>query len=107
MGEYHLIVLEPPSFIMKSMQQIIVKPAGNMAQLKCRAGGNPTPNITWLKDGKSPKRFLGEFKQNHWSLTLEDLVPEDKGNYTCIVCNEAGCINYTYKLDVVGKLYCL
>lgn len=78
-----------------------------MAMLKCRAGGNPTPNITWLKDGMFPKRLYGEFKQNHWSLTLEDLVTEDKGNYTCIVCNEAGCINYTYKLDVVGKLYCL
>ncbi|XP_066158204.1 fibroblast growth factor receptor homolog 1-like isoform X1 [Euwallacea fornicatus] len=102
LAEYKLIVLEPPYFV-KALSQIIVKPAGNMVQLKCRAGGNPTPNITWLKDGKTPYRNFGEYKINHWSFTLEDLVTDDKGNYTCIVCNEAGCIDFTYRLDVVER----
>lgn len=103
---YKLIINEPPSFIKKNpMQPLVVKPAGNMAQLKCRAVGHPTPNITWLKDGKPPKRHLGELKYNHWSLTLEDLVTDDKGNYTCVVCNIAGCIDFTYRVDVVERYH--
>ncbi|KAL1492397.1 hypothetical protein ABEB36_010649 [Hypothenemus hampei] len=103
--QYNLSMLEPPYFI-KLVPPIIVKPAGNMAQFKCKAGGYPTPNITWLKDGKDePQRHYGEFKRNHWSVTLEDLVTDDKGNYTCVVCNEAGCLNYTYKVDVVERYH--
>ncbi|XP_050314292.1 fibroblast growth factor receptor homolog 1-like isoform X1 [Anthonomus grandis grandis] len=102
--EYNVIVLEAPYFYKKQqMKSLVVKPAGNMAQLKCKAGGNPTPNITWYKDGKVPKSPYGEYKKSHWSLTLEDLVTEDKGNYTCIVCNEVGCIDFTYRVDVVER----
>ncbi|XP_050314293.1 fibroblast growth factor receptor homolog 1-like isoform X2 [Anthonomus grandis grandis] len=104
--EYNVIVLEAPYFYKKQqMKSLVVKPAGNMAQLKCKAGGNPTPNITWYKDGKVPKSPYGEYKKSHWSLTLEDLVTEDKGNYTCIVCNEVGCIDFTYRVDVVERYH--
>lgn len=102
-AEYSLIVLEPPFFVKKSqMQRLVVKPAGNTAKLTCKANGNPIPTVKWLKDGQEPKRNYGDYKLTHWSLGLEDLVTEDKGNYTCDVCNEAGCIDFTYRLDVVG-----
>lgn len=102
---YNLTVYELPHFT-KKMQRLIVKPAGNMVRLNCRAGGNPPPNITWYRDDKSPpKRELGDIKTNHWSLTLEDTVTNDKGNYTCVVCNVVGCINFTFLVDVVGKLF--
>ncbi|KAJ8918715.1 hypothetical protein NQ315_015035 [Exocentrus adspersus] len=99
---YNLTVFEPPHFT-KKMQKLIVKPAGNMVRLNCKAGGIPPPNITWYRDDKSPpKRELGDIKTNHWSLVLEDSVPNDKGNYTCVVCNVVGCINFTFVVDVVG-----
>lgn len=86
------------------MQKLVVKPAGNMVRLTCKAGGIPPPNITWYRDDRSPpKRELGDIKINHWSLTLEDTVTNDKGNYTCVVCNVVGCINFTFFVDVVGK----
>lgn len=87
----------------KRMSRLVVKPAGNMIVLKCKAEGNPEPNITWYKNGQIPKRQLGEIKYQHWSLRLEDLVTDDNGEYKCVVCNELGCINYTYNVDVVGK----
>lgn len=93
----------PPTFA-KKMQKIFVKPAGNTITFKCKANGHPTPNITWYKNDEPPKRKLGVVKQNHWVLTLEDLVTYDKGNYTCICCNYLGCINFTYVLDVVERL---
>ncbi|VEN52700.1 unnamed protein product, partial [Callosobruchus maculatus] len=102
---YNLSVLEPPYFF-KKMQKLVVKPAGYMVRLNCKAGGSPSPNITWYKDDISPpKRGFGEIKTNHWSLTLEDSVPNDKGNYTCVVCNVVGCINFTFVVDIVERYH--
>lgn len=86
------------------MKKLQVKPAGNMIRLNCKTDGFPEPNITWYKDDQTPPtRALGEIKTNHWSLMLEDSVPSDRGNYTCVICNIVGCINYTFKVDVIGK----
>ena len=38
-----------------------------------------------------------------WSLRLDELVPSDEGNYTCVVENVFGEIEWTYSLRVVGK----
>ncbi|KAF5300968.1 hypothetical protein FQA39_LY10938 [Lamprigera yunnana] len=93
-----------PQFVNpKKMHTTIVKPAGNMASLKCEATANPTPNITWQKNDEEPKRRLGNIKYGPWSLTLEDLVTDDSGIYTCIVCNHLGCITHSYTLDVIER----
>lgn len=98
----HKIPESPPSFNKSDeMHPSVVKPAGNSLRLKCLSTGNPTPNITWLKNNEEPKRELGKAVPVRWSLKLDDLVPKDSGNYTCIVCNYLGCINYTYKVDVI------
>lgn len=80
-----------------------MKPAGSTITLRCKAGGHPTPNITWLKNEEEPRRQLGEFKIQHWTLSMEDVVTSDSGRYTCMVCNELGCIHFTYIVEVVGK----
>ncbi|KAI5746919.1 hypothetical protein M8J77_009049 [Diaphorina citri] len=77
-----------------------IKPAGNMLKLKCPAEGNPTPNITWTKNGEKPERHLGVIHYNRWSIRLEDLITEDSGNYMCLVCNSLGCIDFTFKVDI-------
>ncbi|KAK2575290.1 hypothetical protein KPH14_008141 [Odynerus spinipes] len=92
----------PPSFNKSDeMHSLIVKPAGNMLRLKCPSVGNPRPNITWLKNNDEPRRSLGTMIKTKWTLRLEDLVPDDSGNYTCIVCNYLGCINHTFKVDII------
>lgn len=94
-----------PVFVnMKKMHKNIIKPAGNMATLKCKASGYPAPNITWFKNDKLPERNLGDIRYNTWSLVLEDLVTSDAGDYKCVVCNIIDCINFTYVVEVVGKL---
>lgn len=65
--------------------------------------GNPTPNITWTKDGSPISRSMGQVTYRKWGIILEDLVPKDSGQYTCTLCNIHGCINFTAKLDVKGK----
>ncbi|XP_018351954.1 PREDICTED: fibroblast growth factor receptor homolog 1-like isoform X2 [Trachymyrmex septentrionalis] len=94
----------PPSFNKTDeMHTLVVKPAGSMMRLKCPSVGNPRPNITWLKNNEEPKRDIGSVSKTKWTLRLEDLVTKDSGNYTCIVCNYLGCINYTFKVDIIER----
>lgn len=83
----------------------IVRPIGSSARLKCRATGQPKPQIIWEKDTRTlTDADLGESKKNaHWTLHLDELKPSDSGQYTCIVFNKYGRINATYTLDVVGR----
>lgn len=79
-----------------------------MIRLKCQAKGDPEPKIEWQKNEevitKDFKRTHGEAKINGKGvLSMEDLVPSDSGNYTCIVFNEYGSINFTTKLEVNGE----
>lgn len=92
-----------PYFVNKKMTKIHVKPAGHVITFRCKAGGYPTPNITWYKNDDKPVRSLGDVKYNNGNLQLQDLVITDAANYTCKVCNYLGCINFTYSLDVIGK----
>ncbi|XP_071634074.1 fibroblast growth factor receptor homolog 1 isoform X3 [Temnothorax longispinosus] len=92
----------PPSFNKTDeMHLTVVKPAGSTMRLRCPSVGNPKPNITWLKNNEEPRRDLGVVIRTKWTLRLEDLVTKDSGNYTCIVCNYLGCINYTFKVDII------
>ncbi|XP_060838222.1 fibroblast growth factor receptor homolog 1-like isoform X2 [Rhopalosiphum padi] len=89
-----------------SMHRVIAKPAGNMLKLKCVAEGNPLPNVTWYKDGVTPpQRQLGIARYTQWAIILEDLVTADSGNYTCKVSNENGCIDFTYKVEIIERLH--
>ncbi|XP_053524385.1 fibroblast growth factor receptor 2 isoform X8 [Artibeus jamaicensis] len=91
----------------KMEKRLHAVPAANTVKFRCPAGGNPTPTMRWLKNGKDFKQEhrIGGYKvrNQHWSLIMESVVPSDKGNYTCVVENDYGSINHTYHLDVVER----
>ncbi|ELW62751.1 Fibroblast growth factor receptor 3 [Tupaia chinensis] len=82
-------------------------PAANTVRFRCPAAGNPTPSISWLKNGKEfrGEHRIGGIKLRHqqWSLVMESVVPSDRGNYTCVVENKFGSIQQTYTLDVLER----
>ncbi|XP_013195761.2 fibroblast growth factor receptor 3 isoform X1 [Amyelois transitella] len=90
----------PPRFINERMFLPKIKSAGSSVRLRCVAEGNPTPNITWTKDGAAITRDP-EPQFIKWSLELEDLTKDDEGNYSCGVCNELGCIEHGVELTVI------
>ncbi|CAI9738965.1 fibroblast growth factor receptor 2-like isoform X1 [Octopus vulgaris] len=94
----------PPRWSSKKAPiRLVARPPSSWVQLKCPAIGNPKPNITWYKSGKLFKE--GQMKQaRKWTLTIKDVVPEDAGNYTCIVSNEEGSIRWTYELKIVQRV---
>ncbi|XP_021573681.1 fibroblast growth factor receptor 3 [Carlito syrichta] len=87
-------------------KKLLAVPAANTVRFRCPAAGNPTPSISWLKNGKEfrGEHRIGGIKLRHqqWSLVMESVVPSDRGNYTCVVENKFGSIRQTYTLDVLG-----
>lgn len=72
---------------------------GEGIRIKCPVEGNPTPNITWMKDGETMQRPV---ESKHWTLIVQDLTLKDTGNYTCVICNVHGCVNFTTYLRIKG-----
>lgn len=95
----------PPSWKKESdMVRVVYKPSGNMFRMRCAVNGFPEPNVTWTKNNESIiARTSGKVKMNKWAITLDELIPADSGNYTCVACNEWGCIDHTTRLEVQGK----
>ena len=88
---HHLLV--PPNFTWKPANQTVME--GTKTAFHCNASGNPTPKISWMKDGNA----LAE--GNSFSLETNR---NNSGNYWCLAKNGVGeTINTTAYLDVQCK----
>uniref|UniRef100_A0A8C2XRD5 receptor protein-tyrosine kinase n=1 Tax=Cyclopterus lumpus TaxID=8103 RepID=A0A8C2XRD5_CYCLU len=91
----------------KMEKQLHAVPASRTVRFRCQATGNPVPSLRWFKNGKVCRKDqrIGGFKirDNMWTLIMESVVPSDKGNYTCVVENEYGSLEHTFRLDVVER----
>lgn len=54
-----------------------------------------------------PIGHISLHQQQENRLQLSMVMPETSGNYTCIVENEAGAVNYTYKINVLSRPHIL
>ena len=59
---------------------------GHSTNLTCGATGYPTPIVQWYKDGV---QILGE---NEPLLFISEVLPDDRGNYSCKATNSEGVI---------------
>uniref|UniRef100_A0A182JNW8 receptor protein-tyrosine kinase n=1 Tax=Anopheles christyi TaxID=43041 RepID=A0A182JNW8_9DIPT len=73
----------------------VVREVGEPYRLRCDAVGQPTPSISWLKDG-------ADYRDNSYKSTIvfKQLLSTDAGTYVCNVCNVHGCVNSTTVLEV-------
>lgn len=86
----------------KMKKQKIIRPVNSSLRLRCKATGNPRPQITWMKDEHN--LYHGDLgRRSSWTLRLPDLQQTDSGHYTCVVWNRLGSINFTYHIQVIGK----
>lgn len=53
-----------------SLNRLVVKPSGNMINLKCQAKGEPEPTIEWTKDGQKIERKMGQVLYSKWKVEL-------------------------------------
>ncbi|EGT58022.1 hypothetical protein CAEBREN_29713 [Caenorhabditis brenneri] len=92
-----------PSFDEPNIVRRITVNAGRHTTLHCPAKGNPTPVITWLKDGvavdEENRRYsvLDGGKQ----LQISNTEGNDQGRYTCIATNSVGSDDLENTLEVI------
>ncbi|KAJ4429601.1 hypothetical protein ANN_21787, partial [Periplaneta americana] len=89
---------EPPQ-ILEPLKSMTVE-EGESVILSTQVVGNPTPKVTWLKDGKpvsdKPTRKDGDT----YMLTLQETTPEDTAKYTVTAKNNVGVAETTASLVV-------
>ncbi|GAB0198482.1 hemicentin-2 [Grus japonensis] len=67
---------------------------GKGVRLECRAEGQPTPEISWLKDGQP----LGLQPSSRTRISQAQL--SDAGLYTCVVSSQAGVADRSFILQI-------
>ncbi|XP_076104296.1 fibroblast growth factor receptor 3-like isoform X2 [Mytilus galloprovincialis] len=93
----------PPIFKYRTNGEWIARPELSPVEIKCVACGKPKPTIKWFKD----KQFIdpgvtgGRYNVREYQLKIDRLLKSDAGNYTCVVENDLGKLNFTYKLEVL------
>ncbi|XP_041367712.1 fibroblast growth factor receptor-like 1 [Gigantopelta aegis] len=78
---------------------------GQSIKLDCNAKGRPKPKIHWRKNGEKLHMDGARIKARKYELKLHELAGSDSGNYTCIVKNSQGQLQYTFIVDVAVKIW--
>ncbi|XP_071946724.1 fibroblast growth factor receptor 2-like isoform X2 [Antedon mediterranea] len=88
------------------LRKLVLVPAQAVIKLNCPYDADPKPQVTWLKNGNADWRRLDNKKaiEMDGKLKLKDALPFDNGNYTCVVKNEFGSINFTFTVIVKERL---
>ncbi|NWX20749.1 MYPN protein, partial [Aegotheles bennettii] len=80
---------------------------GRLCRLDCKVSGLPTPDLTWLLNGKpvlpdGTHKMLVRETGVH-SLLIDPLSQNDAGTYTCLATNRTGQNSFSLELTVVAK----
>ncbi|KAM4020614.1 hemicentin-2 [Anomaloglossus baeobatrachus] len=86
---FRLIVLEPPRIEGPPHPTEVAIGVNELLELTCNAGGFPTPDVTWEKDGR-PFSRPDVLTRNGTALRIESVKAEDAGVYICVASSVAG-----------------
>jgi len=79
---------------------------GERLTLQCQVAGDPEPQVTWFKDGKKleSNEFVDlKYKYGLATLKIEEVFPEDAGEYKCIAKNYVNAAETVCTLKVKRK----
>ena len=63
---------------------------GENVTLSCNASGNPTPSISWTKDGSAVNSPRISLSSDNKQLTITNVNRYDRGDYRCVANNSIG-----------------
>ncbi|PNI67325.1 HMCN1 isoform 2 [Pan troglodytes] len=100
---FHVDVYVPPmiegNLAMPLNKQVVI---AHSLTLECKAAGNPSPILTWLKDGV-PVKANDNIRIEAGGKKLEILNAQeiDRGQYICVATSVAGEKEIKYEVDVL------
>uniref|UniRef100_A0A8C3XYG7 Hemicentin-1 n=1 Tax=Catharus ustulatus TaxID=91951 RepID=A0A8C3XYG7_CATUS len=100
---YVLSIQVPPSIAGSEMPSEVSVLLGESVQLLCNATGVPTPDVQWLKDGKtiaSDELQRIRVTSDGSTLNISRALTSDTGKYTCVATNPAGEEDRIFNLNV-------
>ncbi|KAK5851762.1 hypothetical protein PBY51_023290 [Eleginops maclovinus] len=92
-----LSITAPPTFA-ETPPPVVEALVGGPLLLTCVAKGNPTPIITWLKDGSVIQRT----EDQEGALSLPAVSAQSAGEYTCHASNSEGNVTCVTKVRIKG-----
>ncbi|XP_050928747.1 LOW QUALITY PROTEIN: protein turtle homolog A [Lates calcarifer] len=92
-----LSVTAPPTFTVAPPPAVDTLVGGDLS-LACVANGNPTPSITWLKDGS----VIPKINYQEGALSLQAVSMQSAGQYTCHASNSEGNVTRVTKVKIKG-----
>ncbi|KAK2580567.1 hypothetical protein KPH14_007691 [Odynerus spinipes] len=91
--------------IMENGPQNLTVLDGKDAILTCNAIAAPVPNSTWIYNDSIPVEIAGRVQiLENGDLLIAAVKPNDAGKYTCIRANEAGSVNESAYVTVLGPI---
>ncbi|TRZ22552.1 hypothetical protein HGM15179_004536 [Zosterops borbonicus] len=100
---YVLSIQVPPSIAGSEMPSEVSVLLGESVQLLCNATGVPTPDVQWLKDGKTVASDDSQrirVTPDGSTLNISRALTSDTGKYTCVATNSAGEEDRIFNLNV-------
>lgn len=79
---------------------------GDQLVLTCTVKGDPEPQITWTKNGKtlsSSEIMSLKYKNGLCTLTINEVFPEDEGEFVCTATNSIGSVSSQSKITIKRK----
>ncbi|KAH0620089.1 hypothetical protein JD844_014677 [Phrynosoma platyrhinos] len=101
MAAAELRVLAPPSI--SQAPETISRTRASTARFVCKAEGEPSPSISWMKNGE-PLLSKGRVKtQTSGTLVINQIGLDDAGYYQCVAENPLGMACATARLEVIVR----
>uniref|UniRef100_A0A8C7SR72 Hemicentin-2 n=1 Tax=Oncorhynchus mykiss TaxID=8022 RepID=A0A8C7SR72_ONCMY len=105
-GSNHWVRVQvPPTLLGSDDVRTLSVPAKGHLTLECQADSDPPPDIEWYKDdvklqlgGRIQRLAGGQY------LEIQDVRPQDSGQYSCVVTNMAGSTNLFFTVEILSSL---
>ncbi|XP_071806163.1 roundabout homolog 2-like isoform X3 [Asterias amurensis] len=93
----YLTVKAPPTFL-SPLQDAVIAP-GNTVIIRCEIIGDPTPTVTWTKQGSELPHDRSNIQDDN-SLRIRQVSELDGGDYVCSAVNSYGSVEEEMTLTV-------